>query len=109
MADALIEISAIVPVSERQDDVSQLYPDYKEALDSLGRGYEIIFVLDGAYPQLYDALIALRGRGERITVIQLSQSFGEAAAFTVGFEQAQLFQGETGGEACRLRKLLRPK
>jgi len=85
----LIEVSAIVPVSERQDDIRDLYGDYRSALDSLGKPYEVIFILDGYFPSIYDALTALRGAGEPLKVIQLTQSFGEAAAFTVGFEHAR--------------------
>jgi len=88
MVSNSIEISAIVPVSERQDDVRQLYADYKAALDSLDRSYEVIFVLDGAFPRVYEELTSLRGEGEAVKVMQLTQSFGEAAAFTVGFERS---------------------
>ncbi len=89
MKESLIEISVIVPVSERQDNIHDLYMDYRTGLDALDRPYEIIFVLDGAFPEAYKTLVALRNQGECIKVIQLAQSFGEAAAFTLGFERAQ--------------------
>jgi len=89
VVETLIEISAIVPVSERQDDIQALYADYRAALDSLDRSCEIIFVLDGAFPEAREALATLHSQGEPLKVIQLAQSFGEAAAFTVGLERAQ--------------------
>jgi len=89
MNETVVDVSAIVPVSERQDDIHDLYTEYRTALDSLNRPYEIIFILDGAFPQAYEALASLREQGAQIKLIQLTQSFGEAAALTVGFEQAR--------------------
>jgi len=88
MSDAAVEISAVVAVSERQDDIADLYRDYKDALATLNRSFEIIVVLDGQFPGASRALKSLRDAGESVKVIQLSQSFGEAAAFTVGFRNS---------------------
>lgn len=82
------EISVIVPVGVRHADVTALYADYKSALDALGRSYEMLFVLDGARPQVASALQRLLGTGERITVIALTRHFGEATALMAAFQRA---------------------
>ena len=103
-----VEISAVVPVGMRHADVGELFRDYKAGLEQLGRPYEIIFVLDGAHPQVAAALEQLRLQGERIVIVTLTKSFGEATALMAGFERARgatlltlpaYFQIESGGIA----------
>jgi glycosyltransferase involved in cell wall biosynthesis len=88
MVDTNIEISVVVPVSERHDDVRELYVDYKKGLTATGRRYELIFVLDGQFPDVFQMLEELREAGEAIQIIILAQSFGEATALSAGFEHA---------------------
>ena len=82
------EVSVIVPVGERQADAVRLHAEYKASLDSLGRDYEIIYVLDGPRREYSDALHGLIERGERITVVSLTRQFGEATALMAGFEHS---------------------
>ena len=81
-----IEISAIVPVGKRHDDVQELYHAYKNSLKSFGRTYELIYVLDGNFPQVFEQLRLLQDKGEQIKIIKLAKEFGEATALTAGFE-----------------------
>jgi glycosyltransferase involved in cell wall biosynthesis len=92
MVDTNIELSVIVPVSERHDDVRELYLDYKQGLAQTGKRYELIFVLDGQYPAVLRELDELRADGEGIKILVLTQSFGEATALSAGFEHTT---GET--------------
>jgi glycosyltransferase involved in cell wall biosynthesis len=80
------DISVIVPVTLRHDDVAALFAAYREALDDLGRSYEIIYVLDGPKPDVLDELQKLRSAGHRLEIAQLARSFGEATALAAGFE-----------------------
>ena len=88
MSKSPVELSVIVPVSERQDDVQQLYSEYRAAIESTGKTFEMIYVLDGVLPDTMGILESLQRSGEPLKIIQLTQSFGEAAALTVGFERA---------------------
>lgn len=81
-----VDISVIIPVSERYDSVRELYNDYKGAMDASGKSYEFIYVLDGDFPDVFSELISLRDEGEGIKVVKLSKWFGEATALTAGFE-----------------------
>jgi hypothetical protein len=77
-----IDITAIVPVSERHDDVRSLYTEYRDALDAYGSKYEFIFVLDGHFPDVLEQLKQLKEQGEPLKIIKLAKWFGEATALT---------------------------
>jgi glycosyltransferase involved in cell wall biosynthesis len=81
-------VSVIVPVGDRQTPIDDLYTEYKSGLRSLGTSYEVIFVLDGPHPAAEGALLQLAERGEPITIVSLTRSFGEATALMIGFEHA---------------------
>lgn len=80
------EISVIVPVTERYDDVATLFAAYRTALDGIARSYEVIYVLDGPKPDVLAELQRLRAGGEAIEIAQLARRFGEATALVAGFE-----------------------
>ena len=84
-----VEISVVVPIGARRADISELFRDYKAALQQLGRPYEIIFVLDGPQIDASAALEDLIRRGERIVMVTLTKAFGEATALMAGFERAR--------------------
>ena len=85
---AMETISAIVPVTERYDDVNEMYEEYKDALSKTGKDFEMIYVVDGDFPEAYQQLKSLREMGEKLTLVKHSRSFGEAIAITSGFKQA---------------------
>lgn len=81
-------LSVIVPITERHDDIEELYRMYKEALLRTGYPWEIIFVIDGLFPKAYIQLKSLKDCGEKITLVKHARSFGEAVAITSGFKQS---------------------
>lgn len=83
-----VDISVIVPVGPRIDDIEPLYREYKAGLEATGMSFEMIFVLDGHRPRTGGILLELRNRGENIAIVSLTRTFGEATALTAGFEQA---------------------
>ena len=84
-----IGLSAVVPVSERFDDVETLYRAYKRGVEVTGIPYEFIYVLDGEFPEVLATLKALRRAGEPIEIVALARWFGEATALTIGFSHAR--------------------
>jgi len=86
--DPVIDISVIVPVVERFDDVAELYALYKKGLEDTGKSYEFIYVLDGDFGEVMDALKRLIAAGEKIKVIKLARWFGEATALTIGLQHS---------------------
>jgi glycosyltransferase involved in cell wall biosynthesis len=85
---APVAISVIVPVGGRHADPVELFHEYCAGMDAVGRNYEMIFVLDGPREEFADGLRRLLSEGERMTVVCLTRSFGEATALMAGFEQA---------------------
>lgn len=81
-------ISVIIPVTERADEVEPLYTSYKAVLETLDLDYEIIYVIDGSFPEVTERLQGLLGRGEKLKMVKLTRAFGEATALTVGFDQS---------------------
>lgn len=81
-------ISVIVPVTERYDDVGEMYREYKEALSQTGRTFEFIYVVEGNFQKAYLELKALKEKGEKLTLIKHSRTFGEAIAIHSGFQHA---------------------
>jgi glycosyltransferase involved in cell wall biosynthesis len=81
-------ISVIVPVTERYDDVGEMYREYKEALSQTGRPFEMIYVVEGHFEKASLELKALKETGEKLTLIKHSRTFGEATAIHSGFLHA---------------------
>ncbi len=82
-----IELSVIIPVTERVDPVSELFHEYKRGVESSGKGYEFIYVLDGEQPDALNELTKLQ-ETEKITIITLAKWFGEAIALSAAFSKA---------------------
>lgn len=80
-----IDLSVIIPVCERYNDVRTVYEGYKQDLETTHCAYEIIYVLDGEFPEVLADLRQLIGEGEPLRVIRFSRPFGEATALTAGF------------------------
>ena len=83
-----IEVSAIIPVGTRTDNLLDLHANYKRGLDACGVTYEMIYVIDGTRVGEREQLMALRRQGERLKIIQLTKAFGEATALMVAFANA---------------------
>ncbi|MBE0568903.1 MAG: glycosyltransferase [Deltaproteobacteria bacterium] len=81
-------ISVIVPITERHDDIEEMHREYNDALAGTGRTFEMIYVVDGGFRKAYLELKAMKDRGEKLTLIKHSRSFGEAVAITSGFQQS---------------------
>jgi len=83
------EVSVVVPISERHDDLKQLYHLYANELIALDRTFEFIFILDGSFSAAFEDLIELNKIGNNIRIIKFAKNFGESAALMEGFRQAK--------------------
>jgi glycosyltransferase involved in cell wall biosynthesis len=86
---AAVDVSVIIPVGARHDDLTTLCNEYRRGLDALGRSYETIVVLDGPRPGVSARLKELCIPGANLTVLSLARSFGEATALMAGFLRAR--------------------
>lgn len=82
-----IELSVIIPISERSDPVKELYYEYKAGVEAIGKRYEIIYVIDGEHNRALMELIAL-SEIEKISIITLAAKFGEATALNTAISQS---------------------
>jgi len=83
-----MDYSVIIPVSGRHSDATELYYEYRAGLNTLGRPYQLIFVLDGPRDEFALGLEKLLDSGEQFTVVGLTRQFGEATALMAGFSKA---------------------
>ena len=82
-----IELSIIVPVTERYDPITALYHKYKRVIEATGKAHEFIYVLDGEQPEVLEELTQLQ-QTDNITIITLAKWFGETTALNAAFGQA---------------------
>jgi glycosyltransferase involved in cell wall biosynthesis len=80
------KISVIIPISERHDDIEEIYHEYKHALGQTKNPVEMIFVVDGEMDGVYQTLKSLKERGENLVIIKHSKWFGESASIMNGFK-----------------------
>lgn len=84
-----VEISVVVPVFDEVESLPALHRELTDALERLGRSYELLFVDDGSRDGSFETLEKLHGSDDRVRVIQLRRNFGKAAALSVGFRAAR--------------------
>lgn len=87
-----IDITAIVPITERVEHVDQLILSYHHALAGTGKSYEILFLLSPQWERYKPSLQAIIDEGVPGKIVSFSRNFGEATALQVGGEMAH---GET--------------
>ncbi len=84
-----VQVSGIVVVGERQDDLRALAREYWSALQETGETCELIFVLDGPRHGARTQLEAARDADNvSFRILQLSRPFGEATALMCGLDHA---------------------
>jgi glycosyltransferase involved in cell wall biosynthesis len=83
------EVSVVVPISERHDDLKKLYHMYADELKGLKKHFEFIFIVDGSFNDAYKDLLELKNRGNPIRIVKFTKHFGESAALMEGFRQAK--------------------
>lgn len=85
------DISVVIPISERHDDIRKLYNIYARELTNLGKSFEFIFIIDGNFPVAFNELVKLKNEGNPIRIGKFAKKFGESLALMEGF---RLSKGE---------------
>jgi len=81
-----IDLSVIVPVGNRVDDLDELHRSYVRGLDDVGLRFEIVYVIDG--PMQAERATLVRN-GVSAKIVQLNRTFGEASALMAGFSHCR--------------------
>ena len=87
--DRAIEMSIIVPVVERYDDLEKLYNSYAEEIKKVTNAFEFIFVIDGHMRNAFSEVKRFLYKDPHIKLIKFPRTFGEASAISAGFEKAR--------------------
>lgn len=81
-------ISVVVPVVERDDDVTAVYTAFARELDARGEDYEFVLVFDGRRTPPPELLDLIRGK-EAVRILRFAREFGETAALRLGVEKSR--------------------
>lgn len=84
-----VEISVLLPVYNEQDNIARLDLDLTDALEKLGRSYEVIYVDDGSTDQSLAKLREIGTRDSRIRIVSLRRNYGQTAAMSAGIDHAR--------------------
>jgi len=84
-----VDLSVVIPISERHDDLREIYRQCVQEISATRYSYEFIFVLDGPDHEILQTLKDLKKDCPEIKVITLSRRQGEATALAVGLEKAR--------------------
>jgi glycosyltransferase involved in cell wall biosynthesis len=82
-------LSIVIPIHNEEPSILPLYDRLTSVLESVGQAYEIIFVDDASSDRSFDLLANLVETDNRLKVIRLRRNFGQTAALSAGFDEAQ--------------------
>ncbi|MFW6169488.1 MAG: glycosyltransferase family 2 protein [Planctomycetota bacterium] len=83
-----MDLSVIIPIHNERENIPVLYEQLKQALNPLGRAYEMLLVDDGSTDGSYEQLVELAGRDNRVKLIHFRRNYGQTAAMQAGIEWA---------------------
>ena len=82
-------LSVVVPIHNEEPSILPLYDRLTAVLDRLKRPYEVLFVDDASSDRSFELLANLVEIDGHLTVIRLRRNFGQTAALSAGFHEAQ--------------------
>jgi glycosyltransferase involved in cell wall biosynthesis len=80
--------SVVAPFFNEEKAVRPLHDSLKRVMDSLGAGYEIIFINDGSTDKTGEILLDISRNDKAVTVIHNRLRMGQTASLRLGFEAA---------------------
>jgi len=82
-------LSAVVPVYNEVDSLSEMHRQLTDGLSRTGRTYEIIYVDDGCRDGSAERLDEIAAADPQVIVIHFRRNFGKSPALAAGFERAR--------------------
>jgi glycosyltransferase involved in cell wall biosynthesis len=82
-------LSIVIPIHNEEPSILPLYDRLTAVADALGRPYEILFVDDASSDRSFELLANLVETDGHLKVIRLRRNFGQTAALSAGFHEAQ--------------------
>ena len=84
-----VDVSLVIPLYNEIENISTLHQAILPVLSSLEKDTEIIYVDDGSTDGTFEQLQKIQSFDSSVWVIQLRRNFGQAAAFSAGFDFAR--------------------
>src|SRR5579864_8007870 len=82
-------LSIVIPIHNEEPSILPLYDRLTTVLETIQKPYEIIAVDDASTDRSFDLLANLVETDARLKVIRLRRNFGQTAALSAGFDEAQ--------------------
>jgi glycosyltransferase involved in cell wall biosynthesis len=82
-------LSVVIPAYNEEPNVEACYRELVEALEPLGRPFEVVFIDDGSTDGTFDVLAGLVVRDRRLRVVRLRRNAGQTAALDAGFHASR--------------------
>jgi glycosyltransferase involved in cell wall biosynthesis len=82
-------ISIVVPIHNEEPSILPLYDRLTATMEKLQRQYELIFVDDASADRSFELLANLVEIDPRMKVVRLRRNFGQTAALSAGFDEAE--------------------
>jgi glycosyltransferase involved in cell wall biosynthesis len=86
---ATLEVSVFLPVYNEEDNIERLNVKLTDALEALGRSYEVIYIDDGSTDRSLSRLRDIAALDLRVRVISLRRNYGQTAAMSAGIDHAR--------------------
>ncbi len=82
-------LSIVIPIHNEEPAILPLYDRLTSVMLTVATRYEIIFVDDASTDRSFDLLANLVETDSRLKVIRLRRNFGQTAALSAGFDEAE--------------------
>lgn len=83
------DISLVIPAYNEQENIPTLLDRVSQAMNSIGRPFEVIIVDDGSTDQTPHLLRAGQQKHTWLRVLRMKKNGGQSAAFEAGFQAAR--------------------
>lgn len=83
------EVSVIVPLFNEQESIRPLYAAIIQAMEELGRSFEIVLVDDGSTDATVAGAREIARCDSRLSVIKFARNYGQTAAMAAGIRYAR--------------------
>jgi undecaprenyl-phosphate 4-deoxy-4-formamido-L-arabinose transferase len=87
--EMLPAVSLVVPVYNEEATIDEVYSESVAALESIGKGYEIIFVDDGSTDGTWEAIERLNAADAHVRAVRFKRNFGQHPAMHAGLSRAR--------------------
>jgi glycosyltransferase involved in cell wall biosynthesis len=82
-------ISVVVPAFNEAESLPRLHAELTQALDAMGRPWEVVFIDDGSRDGTEAVLETLAAADPRVRGVSFRRNFGKSAALATGFRLAR--------------------